>query len=69
MKNPQKNEPAPLNPAAGGLKLRFVEKKHGFWVFFRHEVPILAGCQAVGPLCTVGFRGEIPLGLSSPTAC
>jgi len=24
-------------------------------VFFRHEVPILAGCRAVGPLCAVGF--------------
>ena len=22
---------------------------------FRHEVPILAGCRAVGPLCAVGF--------------
>ena len=63
MKNPQKNEPAPLNPAAAGLKFRFVEKKHGFGVFFRDEVPILAGCQAVGPLCPVAFRGEIPLGL------
>lgn len=39
MKNPQKNEPAPLNPAAAGLKFRFVEKKHVFLVFFRHEVP------------------------------
>ena len=66
MKNPRKNEPALSDRL---LKLRFAEKKHGFWVFFRHEVPILAGCQAVGPLCTVGFRGEIPLGLPSPTAC
>jgi len=37
--------------------------------FFRHEVPILAGRQALGPLCTVGFRGKIPLTLPSPTAC
>ena len=28
-----------------------------------------AGCQVVGPHCTVGFPGEIPLGLPSPTAC
>ena len=32
---------------------------------FRHEVPISAGCRAVGPLCTVGFRGEVPLGLQA----
>jgi hypothetical protein len=51
------------------LKLRFAEKIHGFWVFFRHEVPIFAGCQTVDPICMVDFRGEIPLGLPSPTAC
>jgi len=51
------------------LKLRFAEKKHGFWAYFRHEVPILAGGRAVGPLCTMGFRGEVALGLPSPTAC
>jgi len=50
------------------LKLRFAEKKNGFQALFRHEVSSLAGCQAVGPLCTVGFRGEIPRGLPSPTA-
>jgi hypothetical protein len=53
MRNRRKKEPAlPVSL----LELRFAEKKHGFWVFFRHEVPILAGCRAVGPLCTVGFR-------------
>jgi hypothetical protein len=49
--------PEIMNPpfilAAAGLKLRFAEKK----------LPD----QAVGSLCTVGFRREIPLG--SPTAC
>jgi hypothetical protein len=34
MKNPRKNEPA-LSDSL--LELRFAEKKHGFWVFFRHE--------------------------------
>jgi len=66
MRNRRKNEPALSDRL---LELRFAEKKHGFWVFFRHEVPILAGCRAVGRLCTVGSRGEIPLGLPSPTAC
>jgi hypothetical protein len=64
MRNRRKNEPA--------LSDRLLElrgEKHGFWVFFRHEVPVLAGCRAVGPLYTVGFRGEISLGLPSPTAC
>ena len=72
MKNPRKNEPPLLNPPDAGLKLRFAEKENGFLVFFRHEVPILVRQppdQTVGPLCTVGFRGEIPLGLSSSTAC
>jgi hypothetical protein len=32
-----------------------LQSQHGFWVFFRHEVPISAGCRAVGPLCAVGF--------------
>ena len=66
--------PEIMNPpfilAAAGLKLRFAENKRGFWIFFRHEVPILARQlpdKAVGSLCTVGFRREIPLG--SPTAC
>jgi hypothetical protein len=66
MKNPRKNEPALSDML---LELRFAEKKRGLWVFFRHERPILAGCQAVGALCTVGLRGEIALGLPSPTAC
>jgi hypothetical protein len=48
------------------LKLRFAEK-HAFR--FRHEVAIVAGCQAVGLLCTVGFREKIPLRLPSLTAC
>ena len=39
------------------------------WVFFRHEVPILAGCPGGWPSLRGGFRGEIPLGLPSPTAC
>jgi len=69
MKNPQKDEPDSFNSAAAGLKLRFAEKMHGFWVFFRHEVRILAGCQTVDPICTVDFRGEIPLGLPNPPAC
>ena len=69
MKNPRKNEPALSDPAAAGLKLRFAEKKHGFLAFSRHAVPILEGCQTVDPLCTVGVRGEIPLGLPRPTAC
>jgi hypothetical protein len=60
MKNPRKNEPALSDRL---LEVRFVEKKRGLGVFFRHEVPILAGCRAVGPLCTVGLRGEIALGL------
>jgi len=54
------------------LKLRFAEKKHGFWAYFRHEVPILVRQppdRAAGPLCTIGFRGEVALGLRSPTAC
>jgi hypothetical protein len=37
-------------------------------ILSRREVPI-AGCQVVGPHCTAGFSGEIPLGLPSPTAC
>jgi hypothetical protein len=61
-----KNEPALSDML---LKFRFAEKKHVFWFSFRHEVPILAGCQAAALLCTVGFRGENPLGLPSPTAC
>jgi hypothetical protein len=65
MKNPRKNEPALSDML---LKLRFAEKKQEFCVFVRHEVPILAGCQAVRPLCTVDFRGGFPLGLPSPTA-
>ena len=28
-----------------------------------------AVCQVVGPHCTVGFPGEIPIGLPNPTAC
>jgi hypothetical protein len=52
MKNPQKNEPALSDRL---LELRFAEKKHGFKVFSRHEVPILAGCWTVGALCTVGL--------------
>jgi len=47
MKDPRKNQPALSDML---LKLRFAEKKHGFLAFFRHEVPILAGCQAVGSL-------------------
>jgi len=47
MKDPRKDQPALSDML---LKLRFAEKKHGFLVFFRHEVPILAGCQAVGSL-------------------
>jgi hypothetical protein len=66
MKNPRKNEPSLSDML---LKLRFAEKKQGFLVFFRHEAAILAGHQTVGPLCTAGFRGEIPLGLPSSTAC
>ena len=69
MKTPPKKVNLPFNPAAAGLKLRFAEKKRELRVFFWHEVPILAGCHAVGPVCTVGFRGEIPLGVPSPTAC
>jgi hypothetical protein len=34
LKNPRKNEPA-LSDSL--LEQRFAEKKHGFWVFFRHE--------------------------------
>ena len=30
-------------------------RKTRIWVLFRHEVPILAGCRVVGPLCTVGL--------------
>jgi hypothetical protein len=51
------------------LKFRFAEKKGEFWVFSRHEVASLAGSQAIGRLCTVGFQGEIPLELQSRTAC
>lgn len=66
MKKSPKNEPALSDML---LKLRFAEKNHVFWFSFPHEVPILGGCQAVGLLCTVGFQGENPLGLPSPTAC
>ena len=65
MRNRRKNEPALSDRL---LELRFAEKEHGFCPS-RHEVPILAGCRAVGPHCTMSFRGEIPLGLPSPTAC
>jgi hypothetical protein len=66
MKNLRKNEPALSDRL---LELRFAERNLGLWVLFRHEVPIFAGYQAVSPLSTVGFRGEILLGLASPTAC
>jgi hypothetical protein len=60
-----KNEPALSDML---LKLRFAEKKTGIFGLFSARSAILAGCQAVGPRCTLGFRGEIPLGLPSPTA-
>ena len=72
MKNLRKNEPALSDPAAAGLELRFAERKHGLCFLFRHEVPILVRQppdQAVSPLSTVGFRGEILLGLASLTGC
>jgi len=49
-----------MNPPfqTGCWKLRFAEKKRGFWVFFRHEVPILAGCRADGPSLHGGFFAE-----------
>ena len=45
-------------------KLRFAEKNSTIAVFSP-----AAADQAVGLGCTVGFRGEVPLGLPSPTAC
>jgi hypothetical protein len=66
MKNPRNNEPA--DPAAARLKFRFVEKKHGFGIFFRREAPILVRQppdQTFDPLCTAGFRGESPLSSST----
>jgi hypothetical protein len=71
MKNPRKNEPAPFNPTAAGLKLRFAEKKHKFWVFFRHEVPILVLQlpDRSGLRREARFPTRIRHGFSSPTAC
>jgi len=69
VKNPRENDPPLFNPAAARLKHRFAEKKREFWVFSRREVAMLAGRQAIGPLCTLGFRGKIPLGLPSPKSC
>jgi hypothetical protein len=45
VKNPRENDP-PLSDML--LKLRFAAKKRAFWVFSRHEMAILAGCQAIG---------------------
>ena len=61
----------PLNPAAGGLKLRFAEKKHGYCVFFRREVSIFSPAAA-GSGGWASLHGGCPrkilLGLLSPTA-
>jgi hypothetical protein len=45
-------------------------KDTDFGFFFWHEVLIFVRQlpDRSGPLCTVGFRGEIELGLPSPTA-
>jgi len=58
MKNPRKNAPALSDRL---LKLRFAEKKHGFWAYFRHEVPIFSPAAAGSggwPSLTMGFRGS-----------
>src|SRR6266404_4245642 len=60
----EKNEPAFQTGCWNSASRR----KNTDFGSFRHEVPILAGCRAVGPLCIPGFRGEIPLELPSPKA-
>ena len=54
------------------LALRLARKRHGFWFLFSARSadfsPAAAG-SAGWPSLHGGFRGEIPPGLPSPTAC
>jgi hypothetical protein len=69
MKIPEKMNP-PFQTGCWNSASRRKNRDFGF--FFWHEALILVRQlpdQADGPLCTVGFRREIELGLSSPAAC